>query len=236
MTSALVIGGGGGIGAAVAQRLAAEHAVVVGYRDRRDRAEAVAASIGGGAVVCSADVRHEDGVAEAFDAAEKLGPIHTVVHCAGAWDFTRVTDLTETSLDDDYATNLRSALLTLAAAGRRVVDGGRVVLVSSAAAYLAPGRQVSYAAMKAGLEAGSRAAAKELGKRGITVNVVRPGATDTQRLRDSTAEKAIEAMSSMPALRRLGTPDDIADVVAFLASDQARWMTGTVVDATGGLW
>lgn len=236
MRSALVIGGGGGIGAAVAQRLSSDHAVVVGFHERRDRAEAVAAAIGNRAVVSGADVRHESGVAEAFDAAERLGPIHTVVYCAGAWDFTRVTDLTETSLDEDFATNLRSALLTLAAAGQRVVDGGRVILVSSAAAYLAPARQVSYAAMKAGLEAGSRAAAKELGKRGVTVNVVRPGATDTERLRDSTAEKAIEAMASMPALRRLGTPDDIAGVVAFLASEQSGWMTGTVVDATGGLW
>jgi len=237
--SALVIGGGGGIGGVVSRRLAADHAVAVGYRDRADRAEQVAAAIadaGGTAKTVGADVRTAEGVAAAFDAAEALGPLRTVVHCAGAWDFTRVTELTEDGLDEDYRTNLRSALLTLAAAGNRVEDGGRIVLLSSAAAYLAPGRQVSYAAMKAGLEAGARAASKELGKRQVTVNAVRPGSTDTERLRASTAERAIESMSAAPALKRLGTPDDIADVVEFLASEKSRWVTGAVLDATGGLW
>lgn len=237
--SALVVGGGGGIGGAIARGLAADHAVAVGYRERGERAAAVADAItqdGGTARTVGADVRTESGVAAAFDAAQDLGPLRTVVHSAGAWDFTRVTDLTGEGLDEDYRTNLRSALLTLAAAGNRVADDGRIVLISSAAAYLAPGRQVSYAAMKAGVEAGSRAAAKELGRRGITVNVVRPGATDTERLRSSTAERAIEAMSSAPALRRLGTPDDVAEAVVWLASEKARWITGTILDATGGLW
>lgn len=237
--SALVIGGGGGIGAAVTRRLAADHAVVVGYRDRADRAERVVSEVtdaGGTAKTVGADVRTATGVEEALAAAEGLGTLRTVVHCAGAWDFTRVTDLTEDGLDEDYRTNLRSALLTLSAAGNRVADGGRIVLLSSAAAYIAPGRQVSYAAMKAGLEAGSRAAAKELGKRHITVNVVRPGAVDTERLHVSTAERAIEAMTTAPALRRLGQPDDVADVVHFLVSEKARWVTGAILDATGGLW
>ncbi|MDN5757195.1 MAG: SDR family oxidoreductase [Tomitella sp.] len=237
--SALVIGGGGGIGGAVSRRLAADHAVVVGYRDRAERAEEVAAAIAaddGVAETVGADVRTSEGVSAALDAAEALGPLRTIVHCAGAWDFTRVTELTQEGLDEDYRTNLRSALLTLAAGGNRVSDGGRIVMLSSAAAYMAPGRQVSYAAMKAGLEAGSRAASKELGKRQITVNVVRPGSTDTERLRSSTAERAIEAMSNAPALKRLGTPDDIADAVEFLVSEKARWVTGAVLDATGGLW
>lgn len=239
LPSALVIGGGGGIGAAVSRRLAASHAVAVGYRDRRERAQEVVEQIqaaGGSALAVGADVRTAAGVDLAFHAGEELGPLRTVVHCAGAWDYTRVSELTEESIDADYQTNLRSGLLTLAAAANRVAGNGRIVMISSAAAYLAPGRQASYAAMKAGLEAASRATAKELGRRGITVNVVRPGATDTERLRASTAERAIEAMSAAPALRRLGTPDDIAEAVGWLASEQARWVTGVVLDATGGLW
>ncbi|WP_024792974.1 SDR family NAD(P)-dependent oxidoreductase [Tomitella biformata] len=239
INSALVIGGGGGIGAAVSRKLAASHAVAVGYRDRQDRARAVVQEIqdaGGSALAVGSDVRTAAGVDQAFHAAEELGPLRTVVHCAGAWDYTRVSDLTEESIDADYQTNLRSGLLTLAAAANRVADNGRIVMISSAAAYMAPGRQASYAAMKAGLEAASRSTAKELGRRGITVNVVRPGATDTERLRTSTAEKAVEAMSAAPALRRLGTPEDIAEAVDWLASEKARWVTGTVLDATGGLW
>ena len=239
MSSALVIGGGGGIGAAISRKLASSHAVAVGYRERRDRARSVVEEIqdgGGSALAVGSDVRTATGVDLAFLAAEELGPLRTVVHCAGAWDYTRVSELTEETIDADYQTNLRSGLLTLSAAASRVTDGGRIVMISSAAAYLAPGRQASYAAMKAGLEAASRSAAKELGRRGITVNVVRPGATDTDRLHDSTAEKAIEAMSSAPSLRRLGTPDDIAEAVLWLTSEQARWVTGVVLDATGGLW
>src|SRR5699024_10899700 len=98
-------------------------------------------AIQGGPELLASIAGPAEGVAAAFDAAEALGPLRTVVHCAGAWDFTRVTELTGDGLDEDYRTNLRSALLTLAAAGSRVEDGGRIVLLSSAAAYLAPGRQ-----------------------------------------------------------------------------------------------
>lgn len=239
MDSALVIGGGGGIGGVVATKLATTHAVAVGYRDRKDRADGVVAAIieaGGTAVAVRSDVRTAAGVDQAFTTAETLGPLRTVVHCAGAWDYTKVADLTEEGIDADFATNLRSALLTLSAAARRVSDNGRIVILSSAAAYMTPGRQSSYAAMKAGLEAGSRSASKELGKQGITVNVVRPGATDTERLRTGTSERAIEAMSSASSQRRLGTPEDIAEAVVWLASPQSQWVTGAILDATGGLW
>ena len=238
-SSALVIGGGGGIGAAVCESLAVDHAVAVGYRDNAERARTVADKItadGGRAVAVGADVSTDAGIATAFAAARELGDVRVVVHTAGAWDFTRVTELTADLLARDFAINLQSALLVLGAAGRELVDGGRVVLMSSAAAHLAPARQASYSAMKAGLEAAARVAAKELGARGITVNVVRPGATDTQRLRDTTSAKAIDAMGSANALRRLGTPADIARVAAWLAGPDAGWVTGSVVDANGGLF
>jgi 3-oxoacyl-[acyl-carrier protein] reductase len=237
--SAVVVGGGGGIGAAVAERIAATHAVVVGYVTDRARADNVVARIsgaGGTAVAVGSDVSTDDGVDTTFAAAEDLGPLRTVIHCAGAWDYTKVENLTADIVERDFRTNLQSALLTLSAAARRVSDGGRIVLLSSAAAHLAPARQASYAAMKSGLEAAARVAAKELGRRSITVNVVRPGATDTERLRTSTAERAIEAMAVANGFRRLGTPDDIAKVVEWLTVDDAAWVTGAVIDANGGLF
>jgi 3-oxoacyl-[acyl-carrier protein] reductase len=237
--SALILGGGGGIGAAICTRLARTHAVAVGYLGNDGRADEVVARIramGRAAETIRADASTENGVAAAFAAAERLGTVRTVVHCVGSWDYTRVTDLTEAVVERDFATNLKSALLTLAASAGRVVDGGRVVLLSSAAAPLAPPRQASYAAMKAGLEAAARVAAKEFGTRGITVNIVRPGAIDTERLRTSTAKRAIEAMATSNALGRLGTPDDIARVVDWIASEDARWITAGVIDANGGLF
>jgi 3-oxoacyl-[acyl-carrier protein] reductase len=237
--SAVVVGGGGGIGGAVAERIAATHALAIGYLTDRARADAVVARIGdtgGIAVAVGSDVSTDGGVDTIFAAAEDLGPLRTVIHCAGAWDYTKVENLTADTVERDFRTNLKSALLSLSAAARRVSDGGRIVLLSSAAAHLAPARQASYAAMKAGLEAAARVAAKELGQRSITVNVVRPGATDTERLRTSTAERAIEAMGAANTFRRLGTPDDIAKVVEWLITDDAAWVTAAVIDANGGLF
>lgn len=236
--SALVLGGGGGIGAAVSRRLAADHAVTVGFKDRAGRAKELVDELtraGATAQLVQSDATTEAGVVAAFDAAEELGPLHVVVHCVGGWDYPRLTDLTEQLIDDALALNLRSALLALRESARRVVDGGRVVMLSSAAAAMAPKRQSTYAAAKAGVEAASRVAAKELGSRGVTVNVVRPGATDTETLREGTSPKAIEAMAGSNAMRRLGTPEDIAGAVMTLCSQDAGWITGVVIDANGGL-
>ena len=108
-------------------------------------------------------------------------------------------------------------------------------MLSSAPADVAPAKQSKYAATRAGLEAAARVAAKELASRGITVNVVRPGATDTETLRAGTSDRAIEAMATSNAMRRLGTPDDIAGAVMMLVSPDAAWVTGAIIDATGGL-
>lgn len=238
--AALVLGGSSGIGAAVVRRLAHDgHDVAVGHVTGEDRAAALVqevADVGRTGVAVRADVRTEEGVVGAFEAAEReLGGLDVVVHSVGAWTFTKLADLTVQEMDESWALNLRSVLLTLRESARRLRDGGRVVVLSSAVADLAPARQISYAAAKGGLETAVRVAAKEMGRRGVTVNAVRPGATDTPALRRTTSDKAIEAMSNAPTLRRLGEPEDIADVVAFLVGDGARWVTGAVLDATGGL-
>lgn len=236
--SALVLGGGGGIGAAVSRRLAVGHTVAVGCWNDVDRAKRLVDELltqGRAAQVVQADATTEAGVVASFDAAEQLGPLRVVVHCVGGWDYPRISDLTEQLIDESLALNLRSGLLVLRESARRVADGGRVVLLSSAAAQVAPPRQSTYAAAKAGLEVAARVAAKEMAARGVTVNVVRPGATDTDRLRSGTSPKAIEAMAGSNAMRRLGTPEDVAGAVLMLCAEDAGWVTGNVVDATGGL-
>jgi 3-oxoacyl-[acyl-carrier protein] reductase len=236
--SALVLGGAGGIGAAVAERVSSRHHTIVTYLQHAERAEALVRRLGSqGREVTAvrADLTTEAGVLTAFDAAEAFSPLAEVVDCVGGWDYPRLADLTVEQLDHSIALNLRSAILVLREAARRVVDGGRVALISSVAASVAPPRQVSYVAAKAGLEGAARVAAKELAGRGVTVNVVRPGATDTQTLREGTSPRAIEAMSAANAMRRLGTPGEVADVVELLLSPQAGWITGQIIDATGGL-
>jgi 3-oxoacyl-[acyl-carrier protein] reductase len=109
-------------------------------------------------------------------------------------------------------------------------------MLSSAAAYLAPARQASYVAMKAGLEGAAGVTAKEVGRRSITVNIIRPRATDTHTLRSSTSQNAIKAMSKANALHRLGTPKDVSRVVAWLASVDSQWISGATIDATGAPW
>lgn len=236
---ALVVGGGGGIGSAVARALSLDgYEVVVTYSTRASRAAGLIEDLraaGRRASFVRLDATLSDQVENLFLRVSGEAQLAAVVHCAGSWTFTRLAELTDKEIDDVLALNLTSALYVLRSASRHLADGGSVVTVSSAAADVAPPRQASYVAAKAGLEAASRVAAKELGGRGIRVNVVRPGATDTELLRSTTSERAIEAMSTSNTLKRLGTPEDVADVVSFLCSDKARFVTGSVVDVAGGL-
>lgn len=230
----LVLGGSSGIGRAVVRGLAAGgNSVVFTHHTGAERAQSLCADVGGGARTVRCDVRRPEEVVAAFDEAGE--DLIGVVHCAGAWTFTRLDELSVEELDESWSLNARSVAVTLQEAGRRLPEGGAVVVVSSAATVVAPARQMSYVMGKAAAEAAVRVAAKELGRKGIRVNAVRPGATDTPQLRSTTSDAAIEALAKAPVLGGLGNADDVASVITFLLSRGSTWVTGTVVDATGGL-
>ena len=235
----LVVGGGGGIGAAVTRRLTVVGPVVVTHHGHPERAEALAEELSGAEwpcvpIPCDATVAAD--VERAFDVAQQLGSPARLVFCVGGWSYPRLQDLTAEAIRAEIDLNLVSALLVLSAGARRVADDGRIVLISSAAARVAPPSQAVYAAAKAGLETAARVAGKELARRGVTVNVVRPGATDTDTLRSGTDARAIEAMANANAMRRLGSAEEVAGAVMLLLSPDAGWVTGSTIDATGGLY
>lgn len=235
---ALVTGSSRGIGAAIAKRLAADGAAVVLHAVQNlDKANHIAESIrqdGGEAFVVAGDLATEDApvqiVREAF--AFK-GQLDIVVCNAGGSRGGKVVDSDVNELNRVIAFNLRAVMLLTAEFARlSQSDHGRVVLISSGAATHPAYGASALSAAKAGAEAFIRSAAQELGERGITLNTVQPGPTMTDRIAGQAWTAKIPPWT---ALRRLGEPDDIADVVAFLASHEARWLTGVTLAANGGL-
>ncbi|AOR32941.1 3-ketoacyl-ACP reductase [Streptomyces fodineus] len=237
-STALVTGGAGGIGSTVARTLAAGgHRVVVAYRSAADAAKELVAEIeaaGGTAVALRADVTDADQVAALFaDAVRQFGQVDIVVNNAGTMIPRPLADLTDDVFDKVFAVNVRGALNVLREAARRLADGGRVINISSTqVAETIPGSG-AYAASKAALEAFGRVAAKELGPRGITVNSLRVGPTVPGMFSQAPPQRQ-EAMAAASPFQRLGTPQDIADVISFLAGDGGRWVTGQVITVDGG--
>lgn len=235
---ALVTGASRGIGAAIARRLAADGAAVaVNYRTGRAQADAVVAAIeaaGGRAVALGADVADPAELARLFDATERhLGRVDVLVNNAGILRPTPIGGTEPATLDALFAVNVRAPWLATQEFVRRRGDarGGRVIHIGSGAGHRAFPGHAGYSASKAALEGMTRSMAAELGSRGITVNTVAPGTTETDMLPPSLAKVVVP----MTALGRLGRPEDIAGVIAFLASEAGGWITGTVLDANGGL-
>lgn len=163
------------------------------------------------------------------------GPLSALVHNAGVIDHAPIDELTPERFERVMAVNVRGAFLAVQAAARRMADGGRIVAVSSTSTAWPSADESVYAASKAAIEQLTRVASRELGRRGITVNAVSPGPTDTDMLRAATPPEAVAGVAQMTALGRVGTPADIAAVVALLLSPDAAWLTGQNLVADGGL-
>jgi 3-oxoacyl-[acyl-carrier protein] reductase len=241
---ALVTGSSRGIGAEIARRLAADGAkLVLHARSSPEKVEQVVAEIrgaGGTADIVLGDLETGDAPARIVRQAFAIhGALDILVNNAGGGSGGRVTQLDLDRVDRMLSANLRAVILATAEFARLTESPhGRVVVISSGAATHPAFGSTVYAAAKAGAEAFARSAAQELGERGITLNSVAPGPTVTEMLTNSQSKEGRswgETASRWAALRRLGRPDDIADIVAFLCSDEARWLTGTTIPANGGM-
>ena len=246
--TALVTGASRGIGRAIAERLG-RRGMVVGVHYGRDRVaakETVSAvtAAGGRAFPVRADLTVPEDLDALFDGLETGLREHTgdtgldvLVNNAGIGCPGDIEHITPELLDRAFAVNVRAPVFIVQRALPLMRDGGRIVNISSAASRIAHPRIIGYAMSKGALDAFGRTLAKQLGPRGITVNTVSPGLIDTDfhgdRLRGDP-EAAAEA-AAQTAIGRLGQTADVADVVAFLTSDDARWMTGERLETTGGL-
>ncbi|MGW4763816.1 SDR family NAD(P)-dependent oxidoreductase [Streptomyces pseudogriseolus] len=239
--TAVVTGGSRGIGRAIVERLCRDGAsVVFTYVKDEGAAEAVVRAVeadGGTVKAMRADLGEEGAAERLMEAAEEhLGGLSILVNNA-ATSFTP-TSLASTdaeTFDTVMAVNTRSVFLTMRYAARRMRDGGRIVNISTLNTVRPAPGIAPYAASKGAVEQLTAVAARELGPRGITVNTVSPGATDTELLRTTNPPQALDAVAGMTPLGRLGQPADVADVVAFLVGPDSRWLTGQNLRATGGL-
>ncbi|MEV7328125.1 SDR family oxidoreductase [Micromonospora sp. NPDC093244] len=237
----VITGGGRGIGAATARRLAhAGHHIALCYRRDHAAADAVLADLraaGRQAIAVRADTTDPDQVAELFDAAAQLGPLTGLVNNAGVTSLIGpFTELRVEDLRRVVDVNLVGYVLCAQQAARRLGDGGAIVNVSSAAATLgSPGEYVHYAAVKAATDTLTVGLSKELAPRGIRVNAVAPGIVRTDIHADSgVPDRADSAVGRIP-LGRAGEPEEIAAAIAWLLGPDASYATGTVLRVSGGL-
>ncbi|MGW6504123.1 SDR family oxidoreductase [Nonomuraea angiospora] len=225
-----------GIGRATARRLAADGApVVVNYvNDERAAREVVTAisDAGGKAVQIKADLSRRIEVQRLFDEAEAaFGRLDVVVANAATALVKPVVECTEEEFDTVFDTNTKGVFFTLQEAARRTCDQGRIIAVSTAGTRMFFTELALYLGSKGAVEQFVRVLSRELASRQITVNAVSPGFTDT----DLLPERDRVVAAGMSAFNRIATPADVADVIAFLAGDTARWITGQNLNATGGV-
>ena len=241
MKTAIVTGSSSGMGAAIALKLAADgFAVIVNYAGSKERADRVVSEIesnGGKAISVQANVSLAEDVKKLFDEAEaSFGRVDVLVNNAGKAIRKPLAEFSEEEYDTVMNINLKGVFLGINQAAKRLQDNGHIVNISASFQGAPIPGYGPYAASKMAIEKLTEVAAKELGERGITVNAVRPGPTETNLFNKGKDEKAKEFFASQAALGRLGQPEDIANVVSFLVSDRGGWVTGQAIGANGGYW
>jgi 3-oxoacyl-[acyl-carrier protein] reductase len=237
---AIVTGAAGGIGSAIAERLARDgFRVVVNYAGKPEPAEALVARIeaaGGQAVTVKADVSDASQVARMFASALTVfGGIDVLVNTAGIMQLAAIGDSDDAVFDRQVAVNLKGTFNTLREATRHLRAGGRIINFSSSVVGLLQPTYGVYAATKAAVEAMTSILAKELRGRNITVNSVAPGPTATKLFLDGKPQGVIDHLANLAPLERLGQPSDIAAAVAFLAGPDGAWINGQTLRTNGGI-
>jgi len=237
---AIVTGASRGIGAAVADRLAADgFTVVINYSGDVTSAETLARKIeakGGRAIAVKADVSDPGAVCAMFDAAERaFGGVDVLVNNAGIMKLAKIADSDYALFDQQIAVNLKGTFNALREAAKRLRDGGRIVNFSTSVVGTKLETYAVYAATKSAVETMTTILSKELRGRSITVNAVAPGPTATDLFLNGKSRELIDRLAKMNPMERLGTPEDIASVVAFLVGPDGGWINGQVLRANGGM-
>jgi 3-oxoacyl-[acyl-carrier protein] reductase len=237
--AAIVTGSSRGIGAEVAKWLAeAGASVVINYSSNPNAADEVVKSIGnlgGTSISVKADVSKPVEITRLFDEAISVfKKVDILINNAGIMIFKTIADTTEEEFDRAFRINVKGVFFAMKEAAARMEDNGRIVNFSSSVTRLMMPSYGVYSATKSAVEQLTRVFAKEIGPRGITVNSILPGPTDTELFRQDKTDADIKRVVSMAPLGRIGQPEDIAKVVLFLVSDEAAWVSGQSIGANGG--
>lgn len=236
----LVTGASRGIGAAIAIKLASDGAkVILNFSGNRADAESVANRIilgGGEAIALQADISNPDQVKHLFDAAiTHYGRIDVLVNNAGIMITKLLKDTTDEDFSRQFDINVKGTFNTMREAATQLAEGGSIINFSTSVNRLMLPGYSTYVATKAAVEQLTRVFAKEVGSRGINVNSVSPGPTNTELFTNGKPQEVIDRLASMSSFNRIGEPEDIAQVVAFLASDDAKWISAQNIGVNGGM-
>ena len=236
----LVTGASRGIGATIAQKLALAGAkVIVNYAGGKEAAEQVVAEIKqqrGDAIALQADVSKSDDVKKLFDdAIAHYGRIDVLVNNAGIMITKLIKDTTDEDFTRQFDINVKGTFNTMREAATRLADNGTVINFSTSVNRIMLPSYATYVATKAAVEQLTRVFSKEVGSRGINVNSVSPGPTNTELFTKGKPKEVIDRLASLSAFNRIGEPEDIAKIVVFLASDDAKWINAQNIGVNGGM-